>query len=42
MTNEEYLTPLLMKKGLFEYALDSIENFELKKNGTNNRVFLLL
>ena len=42
MANEEYLTPPLIKKRLFEYAPNSIENFELKKNGTKNHVLLLL
>ena len=27
-----------MKKHLFEYALDLVENFELKKNSTKNHV----
>ena len=27
-----------MKKRLFQYASDLVENFELKKNGTKNHV----
>lgn len=38
MANEKYWTPPLMKKHLFEYAPDLVENFELKKNGTKNHV----
>ena len=38
MANEEYSTSLQMKKRLFEYASDLVENFELKKNGTKNHV----
>ena len=38
MANEEYTTSLQMKKRLFEYASDLVENFELKKNGTKNHV----
>ena len=40
MANKEYSTPPLMKKRLFEYALDSEEKFELKNNETKNHVLV--
>ena len=41
MANEEYSTPPLMKKRLFEYAPDSEEKFELKNNETKNHVLVV-
>ena len=42
MANEEYSTPPLMKKRLFEYAPDSEEKFELKNNETKNHVLVVV
>ena len=42
MANEEYSTPPLIKKRLFEYAPDSEEKFELKNNETKNHVLVVV